>query len=305
MKIFLATDGSPGARAAADVLARLPLPEGSEVMVLAVVESQAIGEPDEAEDADERRALETARSELEEAARETAAAEGSRLLEAGLSVKGVRSAVREGHAAEQIVAAAGELSPDLLVIGALKTEEGRRSRLGDVSRSVTRHAPCSVLVARPAAARAGAEAGLQVLLAYDGSETARAAAQALAALPLGEDTTVTVLGVLTASTAFFARDVFERTSPAWQRRKKRLQDGIESIAGRLRPTAARVDARLVDGGTGAADEILEAAALLDADLVVAGSSGVGAIRAFLIGSVADQLVEYAPCSVWLVKPGRS
>jgi nucleotide-binding universal stress UspA family protein len=40
---------------------------------------------------------------------------------------------------------------------------------------------------------------------------------------------------------------------------------------------------------------------LDADLVIVGSHGRTGIKRFLLGSVSDHVLEYAPCSVLIVK----
>ena len=51
-----------------------------------------------------------------------------------------------------------------------------------------------------------------------------------------------------------------------------------------------------------ADEILKAAGDLGADLIVMGSHGLGGIKRFLLGSTSDQVMQYASCSVLIVRP---
>ena len=76
---------------------------------------------------------------------------------------------------------------------------------------------------------------------------------------------------------------------------------------RLRVTAAKVfaDHRDVEHDI-EVSRASPAIALLreaeDADLVIVGSSGAGSITRFLLGSVTEQLVARAPCSVFVVKP---
>ncbi|MEN8179591.1 MAG: universal stress protein, partial [Pseudomonadota bacterium] len=52
-------------------------------------------------------------------------------------------------------------------------------------------------------------------------------------------------------------------------------------------------------------EIVRAAKTLAVDLVVVGSHGLGGIKRFLLGSVSDQVLAYACCSVLIVRPFHS
>ena len=65
---------------------------------------------------------------------------------------------------------------------------------------------------------------------------------------------------------------------------------------------ARVTAGVVVGHP--AHEIARLAELRAADVVVLGSHGHGAVRRFLLGSVADKVIRQAPCAV-LVVPHRA
>jgi nucleotide-binding universal stress UspA family protein len=49
------------------------------------------------------------------------------------------------------------------------------------------------------------------------------------------------------------------------------------------------------------DQILRVAEEIDADLIVLGSHGARMAKRFLLGSVSDRVLEYAPCSVLIVK----
>lgn len=59
----------------------------------------------------------------------------------------VRTMKREGHPAEEILAAAGELQADLIVIGS-RSKRMHNIFLGSVSREVVNSAECSVLILR-------------------------------------------------------------------------------------------------------------------------------------------------------------
>lgn len=52
-----------------------------------------------------------------------------------------------------------------------------------------------------------------------------------------------------------------------------------------------------------AEEIIRLANIYKADLIVIGSRGLTGVKRILQGSVSSQVVEEAPCSVLVVKPG--
>jgi nucleotide-binding universal stress UspA family protein len=58
--------------------------------------------------------------------------------------------------------------------------------------------------------------------------------------------------------------------------------------------------RLVEEGA-PADRIVEAAELIEASILVVGTSGGGGLRRMLLGSVAEDVLHQAPCSVMLVR----
>ena len=52
-----------------------------------------------------------------------------------------------------------------------------------------------------------------------------------------------------------------------------------------------------------AEEIIRLANIYQADLIVIGSRGLTGVKRIIQGSVSSQVVEEAPCSVLVVKPG--
>ncbi len=51
----------------------------------------------------------------------------------------------------------------------------------------------------------------------------------------------------------------------------------------------------------AADAIVSAAEALGTDVIALGSRGLGGVKRFLLGSVSEQVMTYAPCSVLMVR----
>ncbi|HVF78045.1 MAG TPA: universal stress protein [Solirubrobacteraceae bacterium] len=126
-----------------------------------------------------------------------------------------------------------------------------------------------------------------ILLPYDGSADAQAAIDSAARLAPGADATVLTVWV-----------AFELQLDA-----KSRDAALATVAeGAQRATAAglvctpRVAA--LDGDV--ASTILAVAADLDADVIAMGTRGLGAIKAFMLGSVSHAVVQDADRSVLVV-----
>lgn len=78
-----------------------------------------------------------------------------------------------------------------------------------------------------------------------------------------------------------------------------IKHSLDLMYARLRPTRSEVAIQLARGH--AAEEILNEAEAGDYDLVVIGARGRRGLTRFLIGSTSSRVVQYAPCSVLVVK----
>jgi len=146
---------------------------------------------------------------------------------------------------------------------------------------------------------------MKILLATDGSDSARAATHFLTSFPFPRESPVTVLTVLD-------RDFFDTESagPLDEDLRHLLRD-TEKAVGDERQKLLEADAEHLrkagwEGSTQLrtgvpAHEIVRAAEELDVDLIVIGSKEVAGVSRFLLGSVPHQVMEYAPCSVLIVK----
>jgi nucleotide-binding universal stress UspA family protein len=141
-RVVLAEDGSPDAQAASTLLLRWPVFRPSEIRVVSVsevpVQPERATEP--AASAGQRVAQEALATTVE-LARTTA----ERLSRAGLHAD---TSVRQGDPAAEILAAAGDRSADLIIIGTRGQTGLTRLLHGSVARKVLEHAHCSVLVER-------------------------------------------------------------------------------------------------------------------------------------------------------------
>jgi nucleotide-binding universal stress UspA family protein len=144
-RILLAGNHASDVRAAVQVLAGLPLPRGTAILMLAALPSLkeamlAAHGTDTWSRLRNRQGRVPGR--VAAIAQETKAV-GTR---AGWSL-GV--AVVAGHLPARIVEAAAQRRADLIVLGASAAPEADPTRSSRLAQAVVRHAPCSVLVARP------------------------------------------------------------------------------------------------------------------------------------------------------------
>lgn len=141
---------------------------------------------------------------------------------------------------------------------------------------------------------------MRVLLAVDGSEEARNAAQSLSYLaPLHS---LTVLHVLDIPTWTYPTIVPEIASGLFttleQERQEDGEDLIEQIQSMLSSTGHTVAARLEKGK--ATEVILATAAQEQSDLIVLGSRGLGPIKELVLGSVSHNVIIHSHCPVMII-----
>ena len=144
-----------------------------------------------------------------------------------------------------------------------------------------------------------------MLLASDGSAHAEAAVKFLAELALPSDTVVHLCAVA---------DVPTFVPPTAGRSREAHAAALRTITEIERATAERVLAKactlLTNKGYTittslraghAAGQLLAAVREFSPDLVVIGAKGRTAAKRFILGSVAQKVVKYAPCSVLIVR----
>lgn len=146
---------------------------------------------------------------------------------------------------------------------------------------------------------------MKILFATDGSDTAQQALTYLQNLPLPADSELTLMTVI-------EKEIFQGEEEAdisadkkatLEQARALLNQSAEEL---LRISASQVSSysigsRLVRFGH-PAEEIVKVANQSGIDLVVVGSHGFGGVKRFLLGSVSDQVLLYANCSVLIVRP---
>jgi len=141
---------------------------------------------------------------------------------------------------------------------------------------------------------------MRVLLATDGSQEARAAAEWLRDSPIPADARVRVLSVASMPRPpVGVPPAARREFAEWARDEaRRAADGARAIVAARWPNAA-AEVTNGDALSDVREVVVNAAA--DADLVVVGARGLGAIRRMFLGSVSLAVARHAPCSVLVVR----
>ena len=150
LNVLLATDGSPDAWKAVSILKELGLPPGSTITLLHVIKKHIY---ETTQFVDRARKSQTEFSKLAKDLCRDRDSAGVRLLNDTRDALGslslpIQERVALGHEAEEILKAARQQTADLILMGSRGKTGLRRFLMGGVARTVSRHAPCSVLVVR-------------------------------------------------------------------------------------------------------------------------------------------------------------
>ena len=132
-----------------------------------------------------------------------------------------------------------------------------------------------------------------ILFAYDGSEESRRALRY--AERLEPDDSVIVLSVTTKLIEAPATEDFTEPGHDPERLREELEQ-VREIMG-----DAGVNAEFISTIGNPAAEILNTAESRGVELIVLGRQGINAMGRFLMGSVADRVVQHAACDVLVVK----
>lgn len=293
MRILLATDGSPSADQARDLVAGLPWPGGSAIDIVHVVQLPvvAVGSlgpvigPDEVD-------LATAMEE-----------EGRRILaEAEARVAGpgrhVRTHLEMGRPALVITDLARDRAMDLIVTGHRGRSGLAQMLLGSVASEVVDRSPVPVLVARTDAVE-------DVLLAVDGTPVSDAAVDLVERWSVLRDLRVRVLSVSDptypwwSGVDWMAEAAVDAWSTAVDASRASHARVTHDVTERLR--AAGVDAQPIEGEGRPADVILAQSDAAPTDLIVVGSRGQTGLRRMVLGSVGRDVLHHAHCSVLIAR----
>ena len=169
--------------------------------------------------------------------------------------------------------------------------------MGSVSDSVVHHDHCPVIVVRDGK-REGDYLLRRILLAFDGSEEAAAAARIAVELADRVDSELHIVHVGEVSPVYHPEQHgYLARYEELQEEARRLLDGqvdkVKSGGG----IVARAHLKMGRPE----EEIVVLGEEIGAELIVTGSRGLGGIRRALIGSVSDSVLRHAHCPVLVVR----
>lgn len=227
----------------------------------------------------------------------------------------IRTAIRHGNPAVEILRAA-EAEEAALVIMSTHGRTGlARLRLGSVAQHVVRHGGTPTLVVRPqhGAVAASAATITAVTVTLDGSPLAEEALPLAARLADALAVPLTLLQVIPSLPGLGATEwgtgyvSYYPPNPAMERDEERaIAAYLETVAAPLRTPGRTVLTHWERGTTPHAGECIAAyLAARPTGLAVTASHGRGGVLRWALGSTAEYVLDHAPCPVVVVRAGAS
>jgi nucleotide-binding universal stress UspA family protein len=296
-RILLATDGSPTARQAAEVAARIAKAFDSEVTVLSAIPSiSARAAPLEGEYYS--RLINKADDNVDEAA--------AVCKKAGVTVSQKEVPKDRSSVVETIVEYAAQDKTDLIVMGTRGLGGFKRAALGSVSSGVAAHAPCATLVVRPGGEKGDAGVAIKrILVAVDGSQNAKRALEAAVDMAKGLKAELRIANVVYIPTLFWSMGVPGSAVPTDKIEEDAKEAAQELVAKAVKfakdSGVANSKGELVTDLVSPYQGIVQLAQRDGVDVIVIGTRGNGGFRKLILGSVANSVLHYADCSVLVTK----
>jgi nucleotide-binding universal stress UspA family protein len=143
---------------------------------------------------------------------------------------------------------------------------------------------------------------MKILIAIDNSDFSQAALKSVMERPWPADTAVKVLHVVEPPSLLMGREMGaydQEFETVWKALREQAKDLVSKAADKLRAAKFNVSTELVEGNPKSL--ILDTANQWQADMIVMGSHGWSGLNRFLMGSVSQDVVRHAHCSVEIVR----
>ncbi|HEY4602274.1 MAG TPA: universal stress protein [Cerasibacillus sp.] len=138
----------------------------------------------------------------------------------------------------------------------------------------------------------------KILVAVDGSDEAKKAFDEAVALAKQNDATLMIANVID-SRSFAMVEAYDRT--LGERAEAQANELIDEYIDEAKKAGLSKVIKNVEYGSPRVKIPKDIAKEFDADLLVCGATGLSAVERFLIGSVSESIVRFAPCSVLVVR----
>jgi nucleotide-binding universal stress UspA family protein len=315
MKILIGYDGSNPADAALDDLQRAGLPENVEAHIVSVAEVWLPPPPTTLEEIGHQAAEVKVPDDLKRLYSRTAAVVKGAQARVEQACERLRSSfprwqvfakAESGSPAWELIFKAGELQPDLIVVGSHGRSALGRFVLGSVSQKVLYEAPCSVRVARGRVEEP--DTPVRIVVGVDGSPGSLEAVQAVGSRkwPAGsevqlvvvtDDWEVPLVGNLIPSLA----EIIEEQNRAEINYAEKIAAQAEAL---LEGIPIRVTKVLRQGDP--KQELPKIAEEWSGDCIFVGSTGfTNRVERFVLGSVSAAVAARSHCSVEVVRKKQS
>src|SRR5512146_561478 len=301
MRILCAVDGSECSRWGIQTLEALAEREPEHVVLVHVINKQALRTAQGRNPVAQRRALAAMEKAGTLLLRE---AERSAKVALGQAATAPRTKFHRvlayGPPASTIATQARRWKADLILAGSRGLSDIKGFLLGSTSRQVASMTPCSLLVVKRALPSIR-----RVTLAVDDSKHSRAAAEFLRSQILPESATVTILSsaenpVTDLAARYLSESqLAELTKPVMDRATGLVNTMRDDFIKEGYPATTLVQMDHV------IDTIVKQVEADQADLLVIGSRRVTKSERLHLGSVSESLLRHAPCSVLIVRGTRA
>lgn len=290
MKILLAVDASPHSKHAVQMVKHLSAPV--QLSILSVVDVPSLKHAYLSSECSEED-FEGYRREVSRLAQHVLHETRDELLS---SVHGIQLIADNADPAESIIQTAEEHEVDLILLGHRGMTSSSTFLLGGVSQKVATYAPCSVLICKdviPVLDR--------ILLAVDGSDPSRNAAQFLRKFPFKGPLHLMIEMVWDSPPSSLLASVAQSSfvSPKASSAKSKGEAFLREVAELFQNGPYEVGLEWKSGDPPLA--LLESAKQHNVQMIVVGARGLKGIKRFLLGSVSQKILEHASCSVLIVR----
>jgi len=302
MRILIAYDGSPCSDAALDDLERAGLPVKGDALIISVaevwlpppnIETEA-GRDETDEFIDQRLETHRQKGELLVAEAEAKVLTCRERLLKTLPQWNIETLATYGSPAWEILSAADQHRADLIVVGSQGLSAFSRFVLGSVSQKVLTEAGCSVRVSR---LRVEVDPSpIRILIGFDGSAGAIAAANSVAERNWPADTEVMIVA---ATDALHIPNTSERGNIQHQENDW-ISSYTKNAAALLVDAGLKVNVKMRSGNP--SHILVEEAEAWSADCIFVGANAQGSrLERFLLGTTSSAVAARANCSVEVVR----